>query len=132
MIRFEDGRFVLEEENLKVFSSDFPHLRDVAGEAEKAARHVRETGIQIQSAASWLRAWLKRADAAAAPKHGAAAVRNVDVAAAREAHEARVAAEREAWLRAHGLDRPATCPPDLYVAMLREEIKHMVRKGALR
>ncbi len=133
MISFEDGRFVIGEENLKVFSSDFPYLRDLAGEVDKAARHVRETGIQINSPASWLRAWLKRANATAAAKGGRPSpARHADVQAARAANEARAAREREAWLKARGLDRPATCPKDLYVSMLREEIKFMVRKGALR
>jgi hypothetical protein len=96
MVIWDGSKFVLEEENLKVFSSDFPFITDLAGEAEKAARHVRETGCQIKSAASWLRAWLKRADAAAAARRRSPAVSQDAVSRSRELNEERAAREREA------------------------------------
>lgn len=132
MITWDGMKFVLEEENLKVFSSDFPFVTNLLGEAEKAARHARETGCQIKSAAAWLRAWLKRADSEAAARKRSVPVCAFDVEASRAESEARAAREREAWLEAHCLARPADMPGEMYVELLRKELVFMTRKGALR
>lgn len=131
MITWDGSRFWVEEENLKVFSSDFPFVTDLLGEAEKAARHARETGCQIKSAAAFLRAWMKRADLAASARKRSSPVCAFEVEASRAASEVRAAKEREAWLEAHCLNR-AGLPVDVYNDLLRKEIQHMVRKGALR
>lgn len=131
MIKWDGSNFLIGEENLKVFSSDFPYLADIVGEAEKAARHARESGCQINSPASWLRAWLKKANGLAAMSRTKRSGPVIDVQASKAWHDARLAREREAWLEAHCLNQ-AGLPGDVYVSLLREEIKHMVRKGALR
>lgn len=130
MVTFENGRFCFSPDFEKEFFSAFAFLSEPAGEVRRAERWIRQTGAQIASPAAWLDAWLQKADRLAAAKKAAQRATPLDLDAVRAALEARAARDREAWLKARGLDRPPGCPGELYVQLLRNEILHMVKKGA--
>lgn len=111
----------------KDFSRFYSHVSDLEACIAQAEKYARARGLKIDAPGPWLKSWLKRADTAASAQATFPA-QPMDAETVRRMNDLRHDQERDAWLKAHGLERPPGLPGETYVQMLREEIRHMTTK----